>query len=776
MQYVAVTQDTCAWLLGHANVMNALQGVLFHVDLSDLRAAEYSAGPLRIAGSSDGRLLAIWNKEYVSGTGSEAWGVFRLTQPFGLASEPTISRQVLERILYVLNQRLQSLVIESEFIHRTWPNGSHTCLAGRGTEARQFSIAYFEGGPGYATLNAKAMIVIGPEHDFDRLQSGISAEMHNLAPIVGLANEIIDQGRRRPLLEATTLQALSEAVSPTRFETRHLVDVNIPTEYRSTKDGAAAYSALYWDYNRWIESGTLNEAQRRVLESDALMHHPVRVIGPAGSGKTLLMQLLAMRYLNQAQEQGRDIQVLYIVHNLAMAQTVSDRFRALGAEEFLTNKHQTIVISTLSEYGRKLISLPETTLIDKDAYKTKAFQLEQVKIALRAAIDGKAEIVSRSALLRQVRDSDVLFDIFALLAMAEISTVIKGRGLVDDEKRYTDAEAPLSRLHRILNPKERSVVFDCFRGYNRVIFEEYEMLDSDDMALTLSGRLRTPLWSLKRRTEGFDFVFVDEAQLFNENERRLFPYLTKGTTRHIPIALALDEAQEPFGFSTAGLATLGITDIENENLPSIHRSTREIVDLAFYVIQQTTDLFGADFPDFTNAGSGMVPSTHPLAAPPVIVTCNEEANSYTRFLLRLVQRLRAKNIRQIAIICHHESYWTDLVRGLEASRLPYHIIAQRGEKINPDQPLVILSRPALIGGQEFDAVVLVGLEQGLVPPRVADNPALAAALEQQVLREIYLALTRARYRVIATLNRGAGPNAILTEAVRRSLIAHGLIT
>ncbi len=690
MQFIALTQDTCAWLLGHSGVMDALQRVLLEEDLGGLKATEFSSGPLRMSGSSDERLLVIWNREYVSGTGSEAWGIFKLSDPCGLQSQPAISRQVLERILYVLNQRLQSLVIDGEFIHRTWPNGLHTCLAGRGTEARQFSIAYFEGGPGYANLTAKAVFAVGPEHNFDHLQNSISANLHDFAPLVELANEIVDQGRRRPLLEAPAFQGLRDAVSPGRAEHRHLGDVNIATEYRTMPEGVSAYAALYWNYNSWIESGTLNEAQRRVLESDALLHHPVRVIGPAGSGKTLLMQLLAMRQLLKAAMKGHGIQILYIVHNAAMAQSVTDRFRALGAEEFLTDLRCSITISTLSEYGRKLINLSDTNLIDKDAYKTKTFQLEQITIALREALANNQNPVAESPLLSQVRDSETLLDVFALLVMAEISTVIKGRGLVDDEKRYTGADAPLSRLHRILSPKERAVIFDCFRRYNHVIFEQYEMLDSDDMALTLSGRLRTPLWSLRRKTEGFDYVFVDEAQLFNENERRIFPYLTKGVTNHVPIALALDEAQEPFGFSTAGLATLGITDIENENLPSIHRSTREIVDLAFFVIQQTTDLFGADFPDFTSTSSGMVPSSHALASPPIIVTCNEEASSYSRFLVKQVQRLRSRNIRQIAVVCHHENYWPDLVRAMEESRLPLHVITQRGEKISPDQPLVIL--------------------------------------------------------------------------------------
>lgn len=290
------------------------------------------------------------------------------------------------------------------------------------------------------------------------------------------------------------------------------------------------------------------------------------------------------------------------------------------------------------------------------------------------------------------------------------------------------------------------------------------MLDSDDIALTLAGRLRTPLWQLKRKIEGFDFIFIDEAQLFNENERRIFPYLANGKIAHIPIALALDEAQDLYAFSSAGLATLGIADVEDKSLPSNHRSTREIVDLAFFFIQQTTDLFSNDFPDFRSIEESMVPSNHTLASPPLVITCNDDQPSFGRFAVKQVQKLRANNVRQIAVVCHAETYWKEMLDAFTASGLPLHIIQQRGEKISPDQPMVILSRPAFVGGQEFDAVFAVGLEQGVVPPRIVDNIALAAAVEQQVLREMYLVTTRARYRYIALLNKAAIPNNILQGA------------
>ncbi|SIQ48336.1 UvrD-helicase domain-containing protein [Bosea sp. TND4EK4] len=768
-KYLALSQQTCSWLLSQRPVLTALYQSLSEDNLNALAKAEFVAGPFRMAGAIDGRLIAGWNREYLSGTGNENWGIIRLTGTFGLLELKEISQQVFERQIYLFNQRLQGLIVDGDFIHRTWPNGSQTCLAGRGNEARQNSVCYFEGGPGYGGLNARALICIGPGYDFDQLQKSIQSEMPRLAELAALADGLVDI-KRRPLLDSPSLQPLRSALVVGQQASLQFDKVKLSAEFHPSQSNISSYETVHWSYEHWIASGSLNDSQRRVLESDVLLKHPVRVIGPAGSGKTLLMQLLAMRHLKAAQEQSDKIKILYVVHNAPMATSVSDRFRVLGGEEFLTSSNQSLKITTLADYGRQVTGLTEDMIIDKDAHETKQFQLTQVRKSLREALSANSARIDQSPLLKQVTENDSLFAVFSALVVAEISNAIKGRGLVDDEKRYVHSETSLSRLHGVLNVNERSVIYDCFRRYHTAIFEEFELLDSDDVAITLVGRLRTPLWDLKRKKEGFDYIFVDEAQLFNENERRIFAYLSNAHTKHVPIALALDEAQDIFGFSSAGLATLGIKDVENESLPSNHRSTKEIVDLAFHVIQQTTDLFSSDFPDFETIEQAMVPSNHQLAKRPAIIRCSDDQPNFGRFVVKQVQKMRASNVRQIAVVCHAELYWSDLVDAFKASGLPLHIIEQRGEKIVPDQPLVVLSRPSFIGGQEFDAVLSVGLEQGVVPPRIVDNATLAAAVEQQVLREIYLAITRARYRFAIMLNKAALPNSIVEDAMLARLI------
>jgi hypothetical protein len=234
--------------------------------------------------------------------------------------------------------------------------------------------------------------------------------------------------------------------------------------------------------------------------------------------------------------------------------------------------------------------------------------------------------------------------------------------------------------------------------------------------------------------------------------------------------LALDEAQDIYGQSSAGLATLGIANITSENLSSIHRSTCAIVKLAFFIIQRSTDLFGPDFPDFTGIAEQMEPDSHPLAADPRIEVAGEESRSIGRFVVKRVRELRRANLRRIAVICHADQFWEGLELDLRQTDLPLHVLLTRGERLSNDAPVVVLSRPLQVGGQEFDAVILVGLEQGVVPPRVIDNDALSAAVEQQAIRELYLSITRARYQLVVVLSAGAVPTPLIHEAEVAGLI------
>ncbi|WP_054926117.1 UvrD-helicase domain-containing protein [Pseudomonas sp. NBRC 111142] len=770
--YLAITQGMAEWLVPKIGVIERIHNTLNEISKnpSIIAGKLFLEGPFRLAATIDGTLVCLWHSDYLSGTGDESLALIKLEGQMSLFAEPAISKESFERSIYLANQRLQGLLVEGAFMHRKHESNIHTLLAGRGTEARQYSLGYYDIIKGAEDSSTRTLISAGPSDSFRAVVQHIKSEIPNLLSLEQQANAIINDSKLEKPHPSDILDRLANSIKSyfeeiTRQDDFFESQVNT-SETCITND--EVYKTLNYTFRDWIKvDSPLTEAQRKLLIPDALDKSPIRVLGPGGSGKTLLMQLLAINKVINRKAKGDECKILYIVHSEAMRAKVIQKFEILSSEHpELYADH--ITVTTLSEYCRTKLGLDLESILDPDATDAKLYQLEQILKALSHEKTAYKRQISESSLLTTVYTNENLTDIFAKLVLAEISIAIKGHGYEQDRRRYVESERNLSRFHGILSRDERDFVFTLFEWYHREVFEQYGALDPDDIALSLFGSIKTPVWRLRRRKEGFDYIFVDEAQLFNENEKRLFSLLSNDAKPHIPIALALDEAQSFYGQSNAGLATLGIKDISNQSLDSIRRSTVEIAKLAFFVIQRSTNLFSSDFPDFTSIDSFHTPSKHRQFGKPSLEKESLDSPSFGRFILRRVREMRADNIRQIAIISHTETYWNQIEGELSKSDLPFQVLRERGEKIKSDQPVVILSRPAQVGGQEFDAVIIVGLEKGALT--VKENPALESAIEQQMIRETYLSITRARYKVIFAISKTSSENEILSDAIAANLI------
>lgn len=771
--YLALTQGMAEWLLPKIGVIEKLQRVIVAVadDPSLLAGSVFIEGPFRLSCNEEGTLMCLWHADYLSGTGDESLGLIKVNGDHSLTSYPNITREALERSIYLTSQRLQGLLIEGAFMHRKHDDNIHTLLAGRGTEARQLSLGYFDIIKGSEESATRTLLSIGPGDSFRSLVNCIQQELKELENLNKNANILINENKLGKVISFPQIVDLENTVK-TYFDETGIQNDFLNAQVIAGEKSVASddvYKTLNYTYDEWLKADSpLTEAQRRVLSSEALDRYPLRILGPGGSGKTLLMQLLSMSKLFSAEALGLDCKIMYIAHSEAMKSKVLQRFELLAGEKFsLVEKN--ITVTTLSEYCRKKLGLEVDSILDPDATDAKLYQLQQIQEALKEEKRAHEPKVAKSTLLSSVYGNSDLQEVFAKLVLAEISIAIKGHGYEQEKRRYVESEKSLSRFHGILSKEEREFVFSIFEWYHSEVFEKYGCLDPDDIALSLYGSIKTPVWRLRRKKEGFDYIFVDEAQLFNENERRLFSLLSNDTKSHIPIALALDEAQSFYGQSNAGLATLGIKDISNQSLDSIRRSTLEIAKLAFFVIQRSTNLFSSDFPDFTCIESFNSPSKDKRFGKPSIEKESQDSPSFGKFILRRVREMRAENIRQIAIICHIESYWSMIELELSRADLPFQILRERGEKIKSDQPAIVLCRPAQVGGQEFDAVIIVGLEKGALT--VKENPALESAIEQQMIRETYLSITRARYKVIFALSKLSVENELIYDAVSAGLIA-----
>jgi hypothetical protein len=782
-RYLATTQPTANLLLARLDYLEAMaKEVPRLAETESLLDSVLAVGSFRAAMSRRISVLCIWSTDYVDSTDDEKWGFARLGEPYGLVQYPKVFRETFERSLYIVNQRLQHLHLSEQCIHRNHGDNLHTCIGGRGEVAWHTSLAFSDGKVRVGNVTRTPILVVGPysgqgsgtvEDRLRPLITFLSAERGQLTRLIDAADELVREAPRRPALDLAAFRDLRDRFLPAsaRREEADTPATALPQLHKGPAE-TEQLATQSFTYDQWIVPGSpLKLEQREILQSDTIDRHPLRIIGPAGSGKTLLMQLLAMRLMHRAMVTNTPCKVLYIVHNSAMMSFVQDRFITLGAEDVhQPAEGRTLEVDTLSGYSRRELSLSDIDIIDKDAAETKAFQFRTIVEILDRKLLAQDYAPEEYPLLSQVVGKPELVSVLAYLIVVEIGITIKGHDLGENPSRYIESEQPLSRLHRVLNQAERTFVFEVFKEYHESVFEVFRVLDSDDLAITLLARLHTPLWAMKRPTNGVDYLFVDETQLFNENERRIFAYLPKKSSGNLPIALALDEAQELKGGVSAGFGLLGISAIEDEHLRTVYRSTPSILRLAFHLVQRTTDLFGVDFPDFTINSVSVVPDDHKLARKPVIVRGGMAGTGIGKYVEKRVRALRAKNLRQVCVVVHGERYWSQVEAALDESRLPLYKLTRRGEKIDTDRPLVILAKPEVVGGQEFDAVVSVGLELGVVPPTIRENESLAETLRQQALREMYLVFTRARYQLLIVNSVQARPSPLLETAINSGLI------
>lgn len=759
MEFFATTQATSAWILSHPEIENALVRVLGSLHkLISLRQTVYVAGPLRLAATSDGRVVALWHIDYLGSTGSEPWGLIRLDGRHG-AAETGREGEMLRSSLAVFDARLQNLLLPHNHMIRPHGEGMFTAVLGTGKAKQHSSLGYLETQVG----GSRTVFVVGPQDETDNLDKSISLLTESLREVAPITSSVVLEldsltlaARGRPAAELPVLEGLRIAETP-----RRAAILETPTLSQVYDE-----PLLPLTYGAWVAPGSaLGSEKRNLLEADLIETQPLRIVGPAGSGKSLLMQLMAVRALLRGVDNGKVARALYLVHNSAMMRNTIDRFEILWPNSSRPEGPR-LDILTLHAYCSERLNIDPSNLLDTDAGETKEYQLAAVKSLLQERI--KVALPKDCPLFARAQYDENLISVLSRLIVQEIGIVIKGLGLEHDRRRYVGQERAFSRFHRFLTETERSTVFDVFTEYHREVFEEGGNLDSDDLALTLLNHLRTPLWQLKRRNEGYDYLFVDETQLYNENERRLFSYLTKQSGGNLPIAVAVDEAQSLENASHAGFASLGLTSLRNETLHSVFRSTKAILQLAFHIIQRTTDLFGPDFPNYTELSKSAISADHRLAKHPQL---HQVASGQTllRAVAELVKSLRRGNVRQVGVISMNERHVPALVSAVTEVGEQAIQIQHRGQVLDSRGPVVAVCPTQLVGGQEFDAVVVLGVESGAFPPPVP-QASLAAALEQEGLRRLYLAFTRAKYQVHVVIESGANVSPLLQSAVEAGLI------
>ena len=295
-EYIAINAPTADWILAQSARKAALSSALAELaDLSGASGGVVSLGALRVAAPKQASVIVVWNVDLLTGLGYEKWGFCRLSGENSLLSSIDISSEVFERFLQVVSLRLSGLKLEDRMIHRHIEDDMHTCLAGRGSIARQFALAFSDKPVESEAGKIPNILAIGPmKVVVGTLPPSLKVERKRVAIFISELASLLATLHTRPSVEAPSLVSMRNVFQPaTQMVLEY--EPGLPA-FPVFQERNAVVAPL--TYEQWLApKSPLSTEQRTILESDIILRSPVRLIGPAGSGKTLLMQLLAMRRL-----------------------------------------------------------------------------------------------------------------------------------------------------------------------------------------------------------------------------------------------------------------------------------------------------------------------------------------------------------------------------------------------------------------------------------------------------------------------------------------------
>jgi hypothetical protein len=268
------------------------------------------------------------------------------------------------------------------------------------------------------------------------------------------------------------------------------------------------------------------------------------------------------------------------------------------------------------------------------------------------------------------------------------------------------------------------------------------------------------------------------------NELSTFHYLTKADAI-FPIAFSVDRSQaigdrgwDVFADEDRALVLTGQSEtVDATRLSSVFRSSRYVLNLAFSVTSGGATLFT----NFEN----------PLVFAQAALTADEENKAalpgYFEFpnddemiegAFRLARDL-AQSLKEpgggVCVVVFSEPLF-EQVRSVATSRnKPSEFLTRRGDAAlvarAAQMNRFVVAGVDYVGGLEFSGVVLVGVDQGRVPPLSTSSASDSKNYLNYVSHNrLYVAITRARYRVAILGVAERGPSELLRNAFELDLL------
>lgn len=528
---------------------------------------------------------------------------------------------------------------------------------------------------------------------------------------------------------------------------------------------------IFMDYETQLSK--LTETQRFVVEYPNTST-PLRVDGAAGTGKTASLIMRAYNLLRQKKQQGIPFSIIFFAHSDSTNRRNRETFEYY--EESLSfmdaNSPQKIQFTTLLEFCREFANIPTEALAERDAGDAKTYQLLLIEDVLEKAKISNKIRTYKPLLSKELAD---LFDSAitspsALTAMLqhEFSIQIKGRTDCTIDKYY-DLQ-PIQNGLPCKSKWDKEFVFSLFNDYQNNL-KDSGTFDVDDVIMEALSRLNAPIWRRERTTNGFDYIMVDEMHLFNINEQSVFHYLTRTIQKEVPICFALDYSQaigDRGNISNDYITKAFGAEIEKRNYYTIFRNSPQIADFCASIAASGTLMFQETFLNpYISTQSNFTQKEEKFSTMPILhmyKNNDDMLDSLNEHIEYLVKVLQCKP-NDIAVISFDPKLATnDFVEYFSKKTSKQFTLLDNNPLQNPKN--YIWATPYAINGLEFHAVILLGVDEGRVPQTAGTSDVSQHFIKYSAYNLLYLASSRAKYRLILLGSNLNGISSCLEYALK----------
>ncbi|OFA17198.1 hypothetical protein A4U49_02945 [Acidithiobacillus ferrivorans] len=166
----------------------------------------------------------------------------------------------------------------------------------------------------------------------------------------------------------------------------------------------------------------------------------------------------------------------------------------------------------------------------------------------------------------------------------EISGVLTASGVSSDDADSISEYFSNSRedwMPPFVTQADKEFVISIYRGFTQELID-MSCITTDQFVLDSIRILETFTWRMRKETEGYDYIMVDELQLFDPQERSALELLGR-SRKGVPFITSEDPSQGIF----SALNTRP-KSVQNEPiyLDTVHRFNKEIFDLVYFIYRK----------------------------------------------------------------------------------------------------------------------------------------------------------------------------------------------